>query len=158
MLTRSPRPLLPVLQQQSCSTRRPFVGCVSLSKKSEQIPPRPTLPDKDVKWEYLKGSGPGGQKIVCQPLSAPMRHQGITPQIEQNQFSCPDYTSADWHRGQVTRDQVSIPELHHSSASPRREGRSPREGRRFTCREEGSEGAKEESKCRQEKAEKVQEA
>jgi protein subunit release factor B len=32
-------------------------------KGNPQLPPRPTLPDADLKHVYLKGSGPGGQKI-----------------------------------------------------------------------------------------------
>ena len=35
-----------------------------LSKKNDQLPPRPNLPDDELQHTFLKGSGPGGQKIV----------------------------------------------------------------------------------------------
>lgn len=35
------------------------------AKKAEQLPARPTLPDDELHYVFLKGSGPGGQKIVC---------------------------------------------------------------------------------------------
>lgn len=34
------------------------------AKKVERIPIRPTLPDHELHYVFLKGSGPGGQKIV----------------------------------------------------------------------------------------------
>jgi hypothetical protein len=41
---------------------RPFSTSKILAVK--QLPPRPKLDDKDITGSYLKGSGPGGQKIV----------------------------------------------------------------------------------------------
>ncbi|KUL91897.1 hypothetical protein ZTR_01307 [Talaromyces verruculosus] len=38
-----------------------FSTCPALSVK--QLPPRPKLDDKDITGSYLKGTGPGGQKI-----------------------------------------------------------------------------------------------
>ena len=35
------------------------------AKKVEQLPVWPTLPDQELHYTFLKGSGPGGQKIVC---------------------------------------------------------------------------------------------
>ncbi|EEA26913.1 hypothetical protein TMatcc_004806 [Talaromyces marneffei ATCC 18224] len=44
------------------STNRPsFSTCPALAVK--QLPPRPKLDDKDITGSYLKGTGPGGQKI-----------------------------------------------------------------------------------------------
>ncbi len=40
---------------------RCFTACSRQANKS--LPPRPTLPDTDLHHVYLKGSGPGGQKI-----------------------------------------------------------------------------------------------
>ena len=31
----------------------------------KQMPPRPTINEEDIEESFLKGSGPGGQKIVC---------------------------------------------------------------------------------------------
>lgn len=39
-----------------------FSTCPALAVK--QLPPRPKLDDKDITGSYLKGTGPGGQKIV----------------------------------------------------------------------------------------------
>lgn len=40
---------------------RAFTTSIATLKKA--LPPRPTLPDSDLHHVYLKGSGPGGQKI-----------------------------------------------------------------------------------------------
>lgn len=42
---------------------RPFAA--SASRPAKQMPPRPGINEDDVDGSYLKGSGPGGQKIVC---------------------------------------------------------------------------------------------
>lgn len=34
----------------------------------KQMPPRPTVNEADIEEAFLKGSGPGGQKIVYPPL------------------------------------------------------------------------------------------
>jgi len=31
----------------------------------KQMPPRPKINEADIEENFLKGSGPGGQKIVC---------------------------------------------------------------------------------------------
>lgn len=64
--------MLPSLRKQILGSLKPspspscraFNTFPANSKKTDQLPPRPTLPDHELKWEYLKGSGPGGQKIV----------------------------------------------------------------------------------------------
>jgi len=42
---------------------RPFSYTTQLLGKP--MPPRPKLDDADITGTYLKGTGPGGQKIVC---------------------------------------------------------------------------------------------
>lgn len=42
---------------------RPFSCTTQLLGKP--MPPRPKLDDADITGTYLKGTGPGGQKIVC---------------------------------------------------------------------------------------------
>jgi peptide chain release factor len=37
----------------------------SIAALKYALPPRPSLPDSELHHVYLKGSGPGGQKIVC---------------------------------------------------------------------------------------------
>ena len=32
---------------------------------AKQMPPRPKIIEADIEENFLKGSGPGGQKIVC---------------------------------------------------------------------------------------------
>lgn len=36
---------------------------------AKQMPPRPTIDDSEITGTYLKGSGPGGQKIVSKSLT-----------------------------------------------------------------------------------------
>ena len=41
----------------------------SIAGCKNALPPRPRLPDSELHHVYLKGSGPGGQKIVRQTAS-----------------------------------------------------------------------------------------
>jgi len=50
------------------SYSRSFRQAAVLNKK-DQLPSRPTLPDHELRHVYLKGSGPGGQKIVGETIS-----------------------------------------------------------------------------------------
>ncbi|KAG9786115.1 hypothetical protein KCU88_g2335, partial [Aureobasidium melanogenum] len=43
-------------------------------RKSKQLPPRPTLPDSEIHHVYLKGTGPGGQKINKTNSAAQLTH------------------------------------------------------------------------------------
>lgn len=43
-------------------------------KKAPPLPPRPTLPSDDITHVYLKGSGPGGQKINKTNSAAQLTH------------------------------------------------------------------------------------
>lgn len=42
----------------------PFTTTTPTWLKAWQMPPRPKLPEEELEEVYLKGSGPGGQKIV----------------------------------------------------------------------------------------------
>ena len=44
-----------------------FFTLSALSLADKALPPRLKIKDADVTISYLKGTGPGGQKIVCQP-------------------------------------------------------------------------------------------
>lgn len=44
---------------------------VSAAAAAKQMPPRPTVNEEDIEEAFLKGSGPGGQKIVIPPLPRP---------------------------------------------------------------------------------------
>ena len=49
-------------------TAAPFTTTAAPWLKAWQMPPRPKLPEDELEEVYLKGSGPGGQKIVRLPL------------------------------------------------------------------------------------------
>lgn len=51
-----------------------FGTSASTLKKAAALPPRPTLPDHELKHTYLKGSGPGGQKINKTNSAAQLTH------------------------------------------------------------------------------------
>jgi hypothetical protein len=54
---------------------RGFSTAAVCAKKNEQMPPRPTLPDEELTYRALKGSGPGGQKIVSDILREQLVHR-----------------------------------------------------------------------------------
>jgi protein subunit release factor B len=43
----------------------------------KQMPPRPTINEADITEAFLKGSGPGGQKIVNHPCSLSLLSPGV---------------------------------------------------------------------------------
>lgn len=47
---------------------RPFT--VSQHALTKPLPPRPVIDEGDIEEAFLKGSGPGGQKIVGRPAPA----------------------------------------------------------------------------------------
>lgn len=53
---------LPRCVRTRTSQNRALSNSTSLFKK-EQLPPRPSVPEEETFKRYLKGSGPGGQKI-----------------------------------------------------------------------------------------------
>lgn len=61
--------LLPLIHRRPFSSRSPL-----LKKSGNNLPPRPTLPDSEIQHSYLKGSGPGGQKINKTNSAAQLTH------------------------------------------------------------------------------------
>ena len=56
-----------------------------------KLPPRPVISEQDIQETFLKGSGPGGQKIVCWALLDPHIHQMprlMFPRSRQNKTYC----------------------------------------------------------------------
>lgn len=69
--------------------------CSSLSKGTN-LPPRPKLPDHEIKETYLKGSGPGGQKINKTNSAAQLTHipTGIVVKCQATRSRSQNYTIA----------------------------------------------------------------
>ncbi|KAK8066364.1 hypothetical protein PG997_013111 [Apiospora hydei] len=58
-----------------CCHRRALSTTPSLQKKTPQYPPKPQLPpDSDLDESFLKGSGPGGQKINKTNSAVQLKH------------------------------------------------------------------------------------
>ncbi|KAF7511333.1 hypothetical protein GJ744_004898 [Endocarpon pusillum] len=58
-----------------CLDRPPHRWFTSTTRQANKpLPPRPTLPDGDLHHVYLKGSGPGGQKINKTNSAVQMTH------------------------------------------------------------------------------------
>ena len=57
------RPLLGTFTARAFNyTNSPFTTTIRAS--AAQLPPRPVVSENDIEESFLKGSGPGGQKIV----------------------------------------------------------------------------------------------
>lgn len=69
--------------------------CPSLSK-GVNLPPRPTLPDNEIKETYVKGTGPGGQKINKTNSAAQLTHlpTGIVVKCQATRSRSQNYTIA----------------------------------------------------------------
>ena len=112
------------------------------------MPPRPKPPpDEELEESYLKGSGPGGQKIV--PCT---RYPGcISRRLtwlsfpEQNQLSGAAEAYSHRNRRQVTGHAVTVTESQACEAAPRGKTRrlaqwrpeSERHHHRYSAKEEG---------------------
>lgn len=59
-------PVFQLLFKTTARLARPF--STHPARAIKHLPPRPKLDDADITGTYLKGSGPGGQKIVSSPL------------------------------------------------------------------------------------------
>ncbi|KAK4935685.1 hypothetical protein LTR10_023306 [Elasticomyces elasticus] len=70
----------PVLSTCLCLSRTCGIGAAGLSttsnllKKPVQLPPRPSVSDDEIKHTFVKGSGPGGQKINKTNSAAQVTH------------------------------------------------------------------------------------
>ncbi|KIW57244.1 hypothetical protein PV05_05820 [Exophiala xenobiotica] len=72
---RSPFPLAGRRPLFAHSARVSFFSTTAATgKKTEQLPPRPWLPDSELKHTFVKGSGPGGQKINKTNSAAQVTH------------------------------------------------------------------------------------
>ncbi|KAK5458157.1 hypothetical protein LTS15_004236 [Exophiala xenobiotica] len=67
-------PCLPLAGVSIVRWGRSFSTTVTRPKKHEQLPPRPSLPDSELKHTFVKGSGPGGQKINKTNSAAQVTH------------------------------------------------------------------------------------
>ncbi|KAJ9612187.1 hypothetical protein H2200_003784 [Cladophialophora chaetospira] len=67
-----------------------------LSKASNRLPPRPTLPDSEIKEVYVKGTGPGGQAINKTNSAAQLTHipTGIVVKSQATRSRSQNYTIA----------------------------------------------------------------
>ncbi|OCT55021.1 putative peptide chain release factor-like protein [Cladophialophora carrionii] len=65
-------------------------------KASNHLPPRPTLPDAEIKETYVKGTGPGGQKINKTNSAAQLTHipTGIVVKCQATRSKSQNYTIA----------------------------------------------------------------
>lgn len=54
---------------------------------AKSLPPRIMIDENDLEENFLKGSGPGGQKIVCAPSHHNFRQHQLTPAHVQNKTS-----------------------------------------------------------------------
>ncbi|EXJ62831.1 hypothetical protein A1O7_03271 [Cladophialophora yegresii CBS 114405] len=68
----------------------------ALYKASNHLPPRPTLPDAEIKETYVKGTGPGGQKINKTNSAAQLTHipTGIVVKCQATRSKSQNYTIA----------------------------------------------------------------
>ncbi|KIW27121.1 uncharacterized protein PV07_06892 [Cladophialophora immunda] len=65
-------------------------------KSGNHLPPRPTLPDADIKHTYVKGTGPGGQKINKTNSAAQLTHipTGIVVKCQATRSRSQNHTIA----------------------------------------------------------------
>ncbi|EXJ86505.1 hypothetical protein A1O3_03456 [Capronia epimyces CBS 606.96] len=65
-------------------------------KRAPPLPPRPTLPDSEIHHSYLKGSGPGGQKINKTASAAQLTHipTGIVVKCQATRSRSQNHTIA----------------------------------------------------------------
>ena len=70
--------------------------CCVLYKAGNNLPPRPTLADADIKETYVKGTGPGGQKINKTNSAAQLTHipTGIVVKCQATRSKNQNYSIA----------------------------------------------------------------
>ena len=71
-------------------------SCLALYKAGNHLPPRPTIADGDIKETYVKGTGPGGQKINKTNSAAQLTHipTGIVVKSQATRSKSQNYTIA----------------------------------------------------------------
>jgi len=65
-------PTTSLLTAIGSSPRRTFTGTTRQHDKA--LPPRPKIPDTEIEEKFLKGTGPGGQKINKTSCAVQLRH------------------------------------------------------------------------------------
>lgn len=143
---------------------RPFTTSAPLLKGS-QLPPRPKPPpDDEIEEKFIKGSGPGGQKIVLPPVTLlppepslrATQDTTLTSCAEQNQLRGPTEAHPDRHRRQVPGHPLPLREPPHRPQAPRRPPRRARQRRREPRRRRGREEAEETRQEAEQEPQKVQ--
>ncbi|KEF61723.1 uncharacterized protein A1O9_03293 [Exophiala aquamarina CBS 119918] len=88
------------------------------------LPPRPTLPDSDITHVYLKGSGPGGQKINKTNSAAQLTHlpTGIVVKSQATRSRSQNYTIAR----RILAEKVEVLEKGDESRVMKRQERDRR--------------------------------
>lgn len=67
-------PLSPPAFINTLTLRSSFHQSPSFHKKSTPLPPKPTVAESDITETFLKGSGPGGQKINKTSSAVQLKH------------------------------------------------------------------------------------
>lgn len=93
----------------------------SIRAFAAQLPPRRVISEDDIEESFLKGSGPGGQKIVRTAMfPIPTTHPlTIISSLEQNVVGCPIEAHSDRDGRQIASYSVSVSESFHCSATAR---------------------------------------
>jgi hypothetical protein len=113
----------------------------------KQLPPRPKLDDKDITGSYLKGTGPGGQKIVrnCHPILLQRHLTTGVVMIEQNKLRRPTHPQTNRHRSKIPSNALPLPKSKDRKRDSRCESRGfgkggTKSGSDQECAEEETKG------------------
>lgn len=109
---------------------RPFTSGNAVA--AAQMPPRLVLKEEDIEEAFLKGSGPGGQKIVRHsilrvfpwPFLTKVLKASVEQDLVRRTVEAPSYR----HRDQITGDQIALSKQKDCPAATRGEDRSRRKG------------------------------
>ncbi|KAL0464976.1 RF-1 domain-containing protein [Neurospora intermedia] len=74
VIATSASPVAAVAAAAAAAAAAPFTTSTPSWLKAWQMPPRPKLPEDELEEVYLKGSGPGGQKINKTNSAVQLRH------------------------------------------------------------------------------------
>ena len=100
---------------------RSLSGAVTHAK---QLPPRPTIKESDIEESFLKGSGPGGQKIVRSfgtTSSAKKADMVFLARVEQDFFSSPAQALPNRYCRQKSSDTLKNPKSKYRAKATCRE-------------------------------------
>ena len=139
--------VLPALLQGSrvgLHSTRALHSFGKLSSK-QQMPPRPTIKEEDLEEAFLKGSGPGGQKIV-QTFHPNSLTYHLTA-VEQNIIGGSTEAHAQWSGGQVAGYAFALAEPEDREATPGRKARGDGKGFGEQDHDQGRGQEEKESQC-----------